>query len=58
MVELSEVLPEFCVVNEGIFLVPFAVKPIEVKVFVQLKVAPLGLLLKLIGALVVPLQMD
>ena len=45
-------------VNGGIFPDPLAAKPIEVFEFTQLIVAPAGVLLRVIGATVPPLQTE
>jgi len=54
IVELILVLPEFRAVKAGTFPVPLAAKPIAVLEFVQVYVAPVGLLLKDVSAIEAP----
>ena len=44
IVPIIGVVPELVAVNDGIFPVPFAAKPIAVLLFDHVKVAPVGVL--------------
>ena len=56
MVLVIGVDPAFKAVNDGIFPVPEAAKPIEGVEFVQLNVPPAGILAKLLAVVEVPAQ--
>ena len=56
MVPLIIVDPVLAAVNEEIFPLPLAPKPMPVLELVQLKLPPAGVLLKVVAAMVVPLQ--
>ncbi len=48
--------PTFCPEKDKISPLPFAVRPIEISEFVQFTVAPVGLLKKLTGTVLLPTQ--
>lgn len=58
IVAVTLLVPLFMAVNEGIFPVPLAANPILDVELVQLKVAPLGTLIKLLAATMLPPQID
>lgn len=56
MVAVMGAIPGFVAVNEGTFPIPLAPKPMEVLLFVQVKVAPGVVLEKTVAGTVAPLQ--
>jgi hypothetical protein len=52
------VVPILVAVNEGISPEPLAAKPIDVLEFVQVKVAPVGVLAKFVAATEIPLTTE
>jgi hypothetical protein len=55
-VAVIAVVPVFVAVNDGVFPLPLILNPIAVLEFVQVKVAPAGVLAKAEAGTVTPLQ--